>query len=136
LTHPERPFCLQGFNGTYGLQFKEFKPLDAGGPLTVAALEAGQIDVAVLFTTDANIQAKGFFLLDDDKKLQLADNVVPVMRNDLVSKAPADLKSIINGVTLKMSTQDLTSLNRQVGVDRKDAKTVAAAWLKEKALIK
>jgi osmoprotectant transport system substrate-binding protein len=133
---PTRPFCLQGYASTYGLRFKDFKPLDVGGPLTVAALESNQIDVAVLFTTDANIQTKGFFLLDDDKNLQLADNVAPVMRNDLVSKAPADLKTILSGVTLKMSTRDLTDLNRQVGVDRKDPKDVASAWLKAQGLTK
>src|SRR6266851_5407818 len=35
---PQRPFCLVGLQSTYGLQFKDFKPLDAGGPLTVTAL--------------------------------------------------------------------------------------------------
>src|SRR5919197_4784871 len=52
---PQRPFCIPGLMQTYGLNFKEFKPLDAGGPLTVAAWEAGQIDVGLLFTTDPNI---------------------------------------------------------------------------------
>src|SRR5256885_3721668 len=50
--------CLKGLENTYGLRFKDFKALDAGGPLTVTALESGQIDVAVLFTTDANIKVK------------------------------------------------------------------------------
>jgi len=132
---PTRPFCLIGLQDAYGLRFKDFKALDAGGPLTVTALETGQIDVAVLFTTDANIQTKNFFLLDDDKKLQLADNVAPVIRNDLVSKAPPELKSLINGVTTKVTTRDLTDMNRQVGVDRKDAKDVATAWLKTQKFI-
>ena len=38
---PNRPFCLQGLEKTYGLQFKEFKPLDVAGPLTVEALKNG-----------------------------------------------------------------------------------------------
>jgi len=133
---PTRPFCLQGLQDTYGLRFKDFKALDSGGPLTVAALEAGQIDVAILFTTDANIQVKGFFLLDDDKHLQLADNVAPVLRNDLVAKAPVELKTILNGLTMQLTTPDLTDMNKQVGVDRKEAKDVAGAWLKAKGLVK
>jgi len=133
---PTRPFCLQGLQDTYGLRFKDFKALDVGGPLTVAALESGQIDVAVLFTTDPNIQVKGFFLLDDDKHLQQADNVAPVLRNDLVSKAPVELKTLLNGLTIQLTTKDLTDLNKQVGVDRKEAKDVAAAYLKLKGLVK
>lgn len=132
---PDRPFCLQGLSQIYGLKFKEFKALDVGGPMTVAALEGNQIDVGVLLTTDAVIQARGFVLLQDDKRLQLADNVAPVVRNDLLSRAPNDFKSLINSVSAKITTQELTGLNRQVGLDRKDPRDVAAGWLREKGLV-
>src|SRR5207244_12936450 len=49
---PERAFCLRGLQRAYGLHFKSFIPLDAGGPLTLQALRAGYITVALLFTTD------------------------------------------------------------------------------------
>jgi osmoprotectant transport system substrate-binding protein len=133
---PAREFCLLGLQKVYGLQFKDFKPLDVGGPLTVAALEGNQIDVGILFTTDAAIKAKGFVLLQDDKKLQLADNVAPVVRNDLVSKAPADFKTLLNGVSAKLTTEELTELNRKVGIDKQDPKAAAAAWLKTKGLVR
>src|SRR5438309_10655054 len=74
---PQRPFCQLGLKTVYGLEFKDFKPLDAGGPLTVAALEGKQIDVGLLFTSDPSIVAKNFVLLDDNKHLQLADNIAP-----------------------------------------------------------
>ncbi len=133
---PNREFCLQGLQKTYGLQFKDFKPLDVGGPLTVAALEGGQIDVAILFTTDAAIPAKNFVLLQDDKNLQLADNIVPVVRNDLLAKTQADFRTIVNGVSAKLTTEELTLLNRKVGLDKQDQKPVATEWLKSKALIR
>src|SRR5579872_2648816 len=82
---PQRPFCLIGLMNTYGLNFKDFKPLDAGGPLTVAALDSGDIDVGLLFTTDPNITLKNYTLLDDDKHLQLADNIAPVVRNQVLN---------------------------------------------------
>jgi osmoprotectant transport system substrate-binding protein len=110
--------------------------LDAGGPLTVAALEGNQVDVGVLFTTDAAIATRGLVLLADDKRLQLADNVVPVVRADFVSKAPADFKTAINGVSTKLTTEELTGLNKAVGVDRKEPRDVAAAWLRDKGLVK
>jgi len=133
---PQRPFCIPGLKETYGITFKDFKPLDAGGPLTVAALEGNQIDVALLFSTDAVMLQKGFVVLDDDKKLQAADNVAPIVRDDLLSKAPASFKELLNGVSAKLTTQELTDLNKQVGVDRKEPRDVAAAWLKSKGLVK
>jgi osmoprotectant transport system substrate-binding protein len=133
---PNRPFCIPGLEKVYGIKFKEFKPLDIGGPITVQALEQNQVDVGLLFTTDAAIPQKGFVLLDDDKKLQLADNVAPVVRDDLLSKAPADFKTVVNDVSSKLTTAELTDLNKQTGVDRKEPKDVAAAWLKAKGITK
>jgi osmoprotectant transport system substrate-binding protein len=132
---PQRAFCLQGLESTYGLKFKGFQSLDAGGPLTVEALEGNQIDVAILFTTDPNITAKGFVLLQDDKHLQLADNVIPLVRSDVLNESPADLKTLINGVTAKLTTDELTALNKQVQIDKQAEKTVAGAWLKAKGLV-
>jgi osmoprotectant transport system substrate-binding protein len=132
---PQRPFCLQGLQTTYGLQFKDFKPLDAGGPLTVTALDSGDIDAGLLFTTDPAITLKNYVLLDDDKHLQLADNIAPVVRNAILTQG-ADAKTLLNSVTTKLTTADLTDMNKQVGIDHKDAKDVAVAYLKAKAIIK
>lgn len=135
-TCPERPFCAIGLRDTYGITFKDFKPLDTGGPLTVAALEGKQIDVALLFTSDPSISAKGFVLLEDDKKLQRADNIAPVVRNDLLAKDNGDLKKLLNNISAKLSQAELGDINKQVVIDKKDSKDVAAAWLKKQGLIK
>jgi osmoprotectant transport system substrate-binding protein len=131
---PTRPFCQQGLQTTYGLNFKDFKSLDAGGPLTVAALDSGDIDVGLLFTTDPNITLKNYVLLDDDKHLQLADNIAPVVRNQVLT-AGADMKTLLNSVTSKLTTADLTDMNKQVGIDHKDASAVAKAYLQSKQLV-
>jgi osmoprotectant transport system substrate-binding protein len=135
-TCPEREFCLQGLEKTYGLKFKEFKPLDTGGPITVQSLESNQVDVGLLFTTNPQIGLKGFVALDDDKGLQRADNVAPVVRTDLLNQAGSDFRGILNNVSSKLSTKDLMELNQGMDVDRKDAKVVAADWLKKKGIIK
>jgi osmoprotectant transport system substrate-binding protein len=132
---PQRPFCLIGLQQTYGLNFKDFRPLDTGGPLTVQALLGGQIDVGLLFTTDANITLNNFVLLEDDKHLQLADNVAPVVRNDILNRAP-DLKMLADRVSQTLTTADLTDLNKQVSIDHRDAKDVAADYLKNKNLVR
>jgi osmoprotectant transport system substrate-binding protein len=133
---PTRPFCALGLKNTYGLTFKDFKPLDVGGPLTVAALEGKQIDVGLILTSDPSIVAKGFVLLDDDKHLQLADNLAPVVRNALVQKDDGTLKRLLNSISAKLTQAELNDMNKQVAVDKADSKVVAAAWLKKQGLIK
>jgi osmoprotectant transport system substrate-binding protein len=133
---PQRPFCALGLKNVYGITFKEFKPLDVGGPLTVAALEGKQIDVGLLFTSDPSIVAKNFVLLDDDKKLQLADNIAPVVRKDLLSKDDGTITRLLNSISAKLTQPELNDMNKQVAVDKADSKVVAAAWLKKQGLIK
>ena len=125
---PERPFCAKGLKDTYGLTFKDFKATDAGGPLTIAALDKGDAQVGLLFTSDPAIAAKGFVLLADDKQLQLADNLIPVVRNDALAANPV-IKDALNAVMAKLDQATLTDLNKQVTVDGKAAADVAKAWV-------
>ena len=125
---PQRPFCAIGLQKTYGLTFKEFKPLDAGGPITVTAVQNGSVDVGLLFTSDPAIAANGFVLLADDKQLQLADNLVPVVRQAVVDATPA-IADMLNPWMAKLDQATLTDLNKQVSVDQKDPKDVVKAWL-------
>ena len=125
---PERPLCLLGLEETYGLDFKEFRSLDAGGPLTVAALEDGKIDVALMFTTQGIIADKGWVILEDDQRLQPAENIVPVIRAD---KLTPTIEETLNAVSAKLTTEEVTELNRRVDVDKEDFETVAAEWLSE-----
>lgn len=133
---PNREFCAIGLRTKYGITFKEFKPLDVGGALTVQALVGGQIDVGLLFTSDATIAVRGFVLLEDDKQLQLSDNVAPVVRNEYLAKAGDEFKRIVNSIAPKLTTAELTGLNKLVGVDKKDPKDVARDWLKKQGLIR
>ena len=126
---PEREFCLIGLQDVYGLDFAEFKPLDVGGPLTVAALEGGEIDVALLFTSDGVIAAKGFVLLEDDMNLQPAENLVPVLRQEIVDAYGQEILDLLDEVSAKVTTAELTELNKRYGLDAEDADALAAEWL-------
>ena len=83
---PGRAYCLPGLKRAYGLRFKAFIPLDAGGPLTLQALEAGYIGVALLFTTDPAIPARHLVVLADDRGLQPAENITPLVRRDVIAR--------------------------------------------------
>ena len=116
---PERPFCLPGFTATYGLRFKEFRPLDSGGPRTLAALESAVVDVGVLFTTDAALGGPdpNIVLLRDDRRLQPAENVVPMVRREVLRRYGDALVALVDRVSAQLQTSDLIALNRQVDVD-------------------
>ncbi|MGW5241555.1 ABC transporter substrate-binding protein [Monashia sp. NPDC004114] len=122
---------VPGLKKIYGLTFKEFKPLDAGGPLTVQALKNGQVQAANLFTTDPNIPANGFVVLQDPKFLFAAQNVVPLMTK---SKVNDTVSSALNAVSAKLDTTTLAGLVKEVVIDKKDADEVATEFLKSAGL--
>jgi osmoprotectant transport system substrate-binding protein len=113
------------------LNFKSFKALDAGGPLTETAIANGQIDMGLVFSSDGGVAAKGLVVLEDDKHLQTVDNIVPVIRND---KAKPAITAALNGVSAALTTDQLVTLNKMVDVDKADPSAVALTWLKSKGL--
>jgi osmoprotectant transport system substrate-binding protein len=95
------------------------------------ALKNKTIDVAELCSTQPDILVNGWVLLEDDKKTQPADNIAPIVRNDLLAKITtrADLEQRLNGVSAKIDTPTLAELYKEVAVDRLDPKDVALNWL-------
>lgn len=130
---PDRPYCLAGLEATYGLDFADFVPLDVAGPLTHQALAGGHVDVALLFTTDPRIAAEGLVELVDDRGLQPADNVTPVVRREVVERWGDPLVDAVDAVSARLTTDGLRSLNARVagGADRG---RVADDWLRAEGL--
>ncbi len=123
-----RAYGIPGLQQHYGCRVAAFKPLDAGGPLTVAALRTGTVQAADLFTTDPSIPANDFVILDDPRSNFAAQQVVPVINaSKLSNPAVAD---VLNRISLKLDTATLTDLNRRLdGPDRPDPAQVARDWL-------
>jgi osmoprotectant transport system substrate-binding protein len=126
-----RPTGVPGLKKVYNLEFKSFRPLDAGGPLSVQALKNGQVDAANIFTTDPSIPANNFVVLEDPKSLFAAQNVVPLATK---AKVNPTIESALNGVSAKLDTKTLTDLLSQVVTDKKDADAVAQEFLKANGL--
>ena len=122
---------LPGFKKIYGLDFKAFRPLDAGGPLTLAALKNGQIDAGDLFTTDPNIAANNLVALEDPKNMYAAQNVVPLITK---SKSTPTIEGALNAVSAKLDTSTLAALLKEVVTDKKDASVVAKEFLSKNGL--
>jgi len=122
-----RPDGLPGIAQTYGCTFKEFRALDTGGPVTVAALADGTVQAANLFTTDPTIEERGFVVLEDPQNNFAAQNVVPLINS---AKATPQVTAVLNEVTAKLTTEGLIELNRQLNApDKPEVDTVAKEWV-------
>jgi osmoprotectant transport system substrate-binding protein len=101
------------------------------------ALKNKTIDVAELCSTQPDILVNGWVLLADDKSTQPADNIAPIVRNDYLAKVDkTSFEKILNDISAKVATPTLADLYKQVAVDHKDPKDVAAAWLKANGFVK
>lgn len=125
---PTRPFCEPGLQSTYGIHFKDFKALDTDGPLTRAAFKNGTIQVGLVFSSDADLNQAGLVVLQDDKHLENADNVVPIVRQSI---ATDEVKKVLNNIDANLTTADLVTMNGQVELLHQDADAVAAAYLQQ-----
>jgi osmoprotectant transport system substrate-binding protein len=125
---PKRPFCQPGLASTYGIHFKDFKALDTDGALTRAAFTNGTIQVGLVFSSDADLNQLGLVVLQDDKHLENADNVVPIVRQSI---ATDEVKKVLNSVNAHLTTADLVTMNGQVELLHQDADAVAKAYLQQ-----
>jgi osmoprotectant transport system substrate-binding protein len=123
---PQRPFCLAGLMNTYGILFNDFKPLDVGGPQTVAALKNNEVQIGLLFSTDPSIRANGFVPLVDDKHLQNAENLTPMIRSDSLDD---DVRSALDRASALLSTEVVTTLVGRVVIGGEDIESVAKEFL-------
>lgn len=132
---PTRPLCLMGLEETYELGFASFVPLDPGGPHTVAALDAGDIDVALLFTTNPQIETANLVILTDDRHLQPAENIIPVLRKEVADRYGPGLVETLDAVTARLTDTSLRELNHRAEIDLVPVRVVAAEWLEGQGLL-
>ncbi|MFE4196917.1 ABC transporter substrate-binding protein [Paenarthrobacter sp. NPDC056912] len=115
-----------GLEKAYGIQFKEYKLLDYSGPITISALEKGDVDAALLFSTVPQIKSNGYTVLEDPKNTVGVNNVTPLVCKDAV---PDKAQSVLNAVSKSLTTEDLTSMNASYAIDHRDAADVASEWV-------
>ncbi|GAB3601897.1 ABC transporter substrate-binding protein [Kineococcus gypseus] len=122
----ERYQGLVGLREVYGVEFAEFRPLDAGGPLTVQALLGGDIQVANIFTTDSAIETNDLVVLEDPENVFLAQNVVPLIS---AVRDETRVAAALNAFSATLTTEKLTEYLARVQVDREPVVDVARAYL-------
>ena len=128
---PDRPFCQPGLEKTYGMKISKVLPLGFGSPQAKEAVTSGKADLVLTGTTDATLDQLGLVLLEDDKGLQQADNIVPVVSKK--ANTP-EVKTLLDKLSAALTTQDLTQLNAKVDAQRQTAQQVAKDFLASKGL--
>jgi osmoprotectant transport system substrate-binding protein len=124
---PERPLCLRGLQDVYGLHFGTVRSMNSRAA-TVEALVSGEIDVGLLETTDARLSTAPVMLLIDDLALQPHENVVPLLRTQVLDRWGPKLRTALDEVSARLHTADLVSLNAAVEMDGLTPAQAAARW--------
>jgi osmoprotectant transport system substrate-binding protein len=120
-----RPDGIPALKSVYGVTFKAFTALAAGGTVTVTALKNGSIDAGDIFSTDPSLAANNFVALQDPKSMFAAQNIVPIVTT---SKVTPTITTTANAVSAKLDTTTLAGLVTKVSGGQK-ADDVAKAWL-------
>lgn len=129
---PQRPLCLPGYEDVYDLDFASFSPLDAGGPLTTEALNEGDIDIGLVFSTQGAIAANDWVVLEDDEGLQPAENITPAVSEEILN---GEVEELLNSVSTALTTEKVIELNRRVDIDGEAAEDVALSFLEAEGVL-
>lgn len=121
---------VPGLEEVYGLKFADFKVLDAGGPLTLAALQNGQAQVGDMFSSDPAISENDLVALEDDKGLFPLGEVLPVIRDEVASD---EVKEILNNISAALTTDSLMKMNGKIAAGD-DINAIADEWLEANGL--
>ena len=126
----DRPTCYAGLVENYGLDNLSFESI-AEGAARVASLDAGEIQVALLFSTQPVIAEMGFVALEGTEDIIAPENVVPVVSNEVAEAYGEDLTSLIDSISALITTEVLLDLNGRVELQAENPEDVASDWLSE-----
>jgi glycine betaine/choline ABC-type transport system substrate-binding protein len=131
----QRVDCLVGLEDGYGLQFRQFTPVDIEQRYPV--LDDGQADLSILFTTDPQLssQADTYVILEDDQGVFPAGNPIFVASQSVVDEAGPDFQATIEQVQQGLTLEVMQELNARVDLDKEEPAAVATQYLQEEGYI-
>src|SRR3954464_14701116 len=129
-----RPFCQPALEKTYNIRISGLTPLGFDSLPLKQALKSNKIQLGEVATTDATLSEFGLVVLTDDKHLQNADNLIPIVNKSALSSHP-QIATAINPLASVLTTQDLATLNNQVDGERQTVQDVAKNYLTSKGLL-
>lgn len=130
----QRDDCEIGLEEVYGLDITKVEPLGFGTSGTKDALESGEVELGQVGTSDATLEDLGLVLLEDDKELQNAENLVPMVNSDFLAENP-EVADILNEMSAGLTTDDLAMMIGRVDGERDLPEDVAREYLEDKGLV-
>jgi osmoprotectant transport system substrate-binding protein len=132
----ERPQCYLGYTDpdVYGIEFAETQTIEFG-PLLGEALSAGEVDAVVWNDTAPQIEEFGFKVLEDDLGLHPAQNVAPILADELIDAYGQDLVDALNELSAQITTEDLLAWNVETDIEFRESDDVATEWLEQQGLL-
>jgi osmoprotectant transport system substrate-binding protein len=129
-----RSDCEGGLSDVYGIDIKKILPLGYASAQTFKAVVDGEAQLGETSTTDGTLESQGMVLLEDDKSIQPAQNLIPFVSTAYLEDH-ADVADVLNGLMAVLTTDDLVDLNEKAGVQRLKVEDVARDYLEEKGLL-
>jgi osmoprotectant transport system substrate-binding protein len=129
-----RPDCEGGLTETYGIDITEVLPLGFASPQTYESVLSGESQLGLTSTTDGSLESQGLALLEDDKAIQPAQNLVPMVSTSFLEEN-GDVEEVLDGLMQELTTDDLIDLNGQVGNERAKPEDVAQTYLEDAGLL-
>ncbi|MGI8887475.1 MAG: ABC transporter substrate-binding protein, partial [Nocardioidaceae bacterium] len=123
-----RSDCEQGLTDVYGIEISEIIPLDFASAQMKDALKTGEVELGETGTTDGTLDDLGLVLLEDDKGIQPAQNLIPAVNSDFLRDNP-DIGDVLNELSATLTTEDLAALNVKVDLERQKPEDVAKDYL-------
>ena len=134
---PENPICGPGLLEVYGIDISDpafqFSPLPPCSTEIASALNLDAIQVAQVCTTQADIASFNFKVLEDDKGLMPAQNLAPVLTQELADAGGDDLAAVLNAVSELLTTEELINLNLSIA-EQESYEDIASQWLSDNGL--
>jgi len=112
----------------------EFLPLGFASPDVFKSVADGESQLGLTSTTDGTLESQGMVLLEDDKQIQPAQNLIPAVSSDWLADNP-DVEGILNDLMAALTTENLTELNGQVSVERQKPEDIAKEFLESEGLL-
>ena len=126
--------CEGGLSDEYGIDVTKVLPLGYASDQTYQSVLDGESELGETSTTDGTLESQGLVVLEDDKEIQPAQNLVPAVSADFLAEHP-DVADVLNPLMAALTTETLTELNGRMAVDREKPEDVAASFLSEQGLL-
>ena len=126
--------CEGGLSDQYGIDVTKVLELGYASDQTYQSVIDGESQLGETSTTDGTLESQGLVVLEDDKEIQPAQNLVPAVSADFLAEHD-DIADILNPLMAALTTENLTEMNGQMAVDRAKPEDVAKEFLESEGLL-